>query len=153
MVNGLNKENLNLNLLHYSEPPSQSCPYPDCLCCYCIHILLIEPSYSSQKTPNTINRDTPLCQHENWLSIIIHSKLNRASDIYTVILLKSVCLRSQTTGRNSCSIVSGDVSNCSYRMKVHPVTSSRLSSAYQFFLHAKNIHNFGEIGWPARVFT
>ena len=35
--------------------------------------------------------------------------------IYTIILHKSVCLsvcrRSQTAGHNSCSIVSGDVSN------------------------------------------
>ena len=48
--------------------------------------------------------------------------------IYTIILLNSVCLFSQTTGRNSCSIVSGDISNCSYRLTVHPVTSSHLSS-------------------------
>ena len=40
-----------------------------------------------------------------------------------------LCRCSQTAGRNSCSIVSGDVSNCSYRLTVHPVTSSRLSSA------------------------
>ena len=32
--------------------------------------------------------------------------------IYTIILLKSVFRCSQTAGRNSCSIVSGDVSNC-----------------------------------------
>ena len=31
--------------------------------------------------------------------------------IYTIILHKSVCQRSQTAGRNSCAIVSGDVSN------------------------------------------
>ena len=43
--------------------------------------------------------------------------------IYTIILLTSVCRRSQTAGRNSCSIVSGDVSNCSYSPKTHPVTS------------------------------
>ena len=30
--------------------------------------------------------------------------------IYTIICLKSVCRRSQTAGRNSCSIVSGNVS-------------------------------------------
>ena len=35
--------------------------------------------------------------------------------IYTIILLKSVCRCSQTAGCNSCSVVSGDVSNCSYR--------------------------------------
>ena len=54
----------------------------------------------------------------------------------------SVCRRSQTAGRNSCSIVSGDVSNCSYHLTVHTVTSSR---------HSLNIQNLGEIGWPARV--
>ena len=47
--------------------------------------------------------------------------------IYTIIL--SVCRRSQTVGRNSCSIVSGYFSNFSYRLTVHPVTSSRLSLA------------------------
>ena len=48
---------------------------------------------------------------------------------YTIICLKSVCRRSQTAGRNSCTIASGDVSNLSYPPEVHPVTSSRLSSA------------------------
>ena len=51
------------------------------------------------------------------------------TSICTIILLKSVCRCSQTAGRNSCSIVLGDVSNCSYRLTVHPVTSSHLSSA------------------------
>ena len=55
------------------------------------------------------------------------------TDIYTIICLKSVCLsvgrRSQTAGRNSCSIASGDVSNWSYPTEVLPLTSSRLSSA------------------------
>ena len=49
--------------------------------------------------------------------------------IYTIIFLNSVSRRSQTAGSNSCSIVSGNVSNCSYRLTVHPVTSSRLSPA------------------------
>ena len=31
--------------------------------------------------------------------------------IYTIICIKSVCRRSQTAGRNSCSIDSGDISN------------------------------------------
>ena len=48
--------------------------------------------------------------------------------IYTIIIL-SVCRRSQTAGRHFCSIVSGDVSNCSYRLTIHHVTSSCLSSA------------------------
>ena len=58
---------------------------------------------------------------------IMHVTL--ASIIYTIILLKSVCRCFQTESRNSCSIVSGNVSNCPYRLTVHPVTSSRLSSA------------------------
>ena len=49
--------------------------------------------------------------------------------IYAIILLKSVCRSSQTTGRNSCSIVSGDVANCSYRLSFLPLTSLHLSSA------------------------
>ena len=32
-----------------------------------------------------------------------------------------------STGLNSCSIVSGDASNCSCNLTVHPVTSSRIS--------------------------
>ena len=44
-------------------------------------------------------------------------------------LSMSVCQLSQTAGRKSCSIVSGHVSNCSHRLPVNPVTSSRLSSA------------------------
>ena len=53
--------------------------------------------------------------------------------IYTIILLKyawlSVCRCSQTTDRNYCSIVSGDVSNCSYWLSFRSLTSSHLSSA------------------------
>ena len=52
--------------------------------------------------------------------------------IYTIILLKSVCRCSQTAGRNSCSIVSGNVYNCLYRLTVYPVPSSRLNSAKLF---------------------
>ena len=63
----------------------------------------------------------------------------RTKVIYTIILHKSVCQCSQTAGRNSCAIVSGDVSNCPYRLTVHHVTSSRLSSANNF-VYAKNIH-------------
>ena len=47
----------------------------------------------------------------------------------TIILLKSVCRCSQSAGRNSCSIILGDVSKCSYRLTVYPVTSLRLNSA------------------------
>ena len=55
--------------------------------------------------------------------------LLRPQHTYTIILLKSVCRCSQTAGRSSCSIVSGNVSNCSYRLTVYPVTSLRLNSA------------------------
>ena len=46
-------------------------------------------------------------------------------------------------GRNLCSIVLGDVSNCSYRLTVHPVPSSRLSSPRFFYTpkHAKPLEN------------
>ena len=44
---------------------------------------------------------------------------------------------------NSCSIVSGVVSNSSYRLTVHPVTSWRRSSAWHFFLYAKTSNTSG----------
>ena len=44
------------------------------------------------------------------------------------------------------------MSNCSYRLKIHPVKSSRHGLAKHIFLYAKNIQYLGEIGWPARVF-
>ena len=46
----------------------------------------------------------------------------------------------------------GDVSSCSYRLTVHPVTSWRLSSATNFFIYAKNFQNLREIAWPVRLF-
>ena len=53
-----------------------------------------------------------------------------------------VCRCKQTAGRNSCSIVSGDVSNCSYRLTVHPVTSSGLSSALNCVYTRKTPNNY-----------
>ena len=47
-----------------------------------------------------------------------------------------VCLSAFTNGRSQL-LLSGDVSNWSYRMTVHPVTSSRLSWP-SHFLYAKN---------------
>ena len=44
----------------------------------------------------------------NFKGVILRRAL---ASIYTIICLKSVCRRSQTAGRNSCSIVSGNVSN------------------------------------------
>ena len=60
--------------------------------------------------------------------------------ICTIILLKSDC-RLQTAGRDSCSIVSVDVSNCSYRLSVLHLRSSHLSLAYQFFNREKTPKN------------
>ena len=67
------------------------------------------------------------------------SKISLDSLLYLYYNLLSVCQRSQTAGRNSCSIVSGNVSNCSHRLTVHPVTSSRLNSAYHFFYTRKTL--------------
>ena len=92
-------------------------------------------------------------------SVYIQSKQTWYRIIYTIILFKSVCMYvcrcSQTAGRNSCSIVSGDVSNCSYRLTVHPVTSSHLSST--LFYMRKTLKTSGKPGhqcqclfqWPA----
>ena len=50
--------------------------------------------------------------------------------VHTIILLlKCVCRSSQTADRSSSSIVSGDVSNCSHRLKALPLVSTRLSLA------------------------
>ena len=63
----------------------------------------------------------------------------------------SVSRRSQTAGHNSCSIVSGNVSNCSHRLTVYPVTSSRLNSAYHFFYTRKTFKTIAKTASPTRV--
>ena len=72
-------------------------------------------------------------------------------DIYAIILLKSVCRSLQTAGRISCSIVSGDVSNCSYRLQLscHEFASQ---FGLAILVRAKNTQNLLETGSPARVF-
>ena len=76
--------------------------------------------------------------------------------IYTIILLKSVLsvCRAQTTGRNSCSVVLGDISNCSYRLSFLPLTSLHLSSgiAYKNY-RQKTPKNYHENRVAARVFS
>ena len=72
-------------------------------------------------------------------------------NIYTIILLKSVRRCSQTAGRNSCSIVSGNVSNCSYRLKVYPITSSHLNSAWHYFYTRKTSKTIANTASPTRV--
>ena len=54
---------------------------------------------------------------------------NKIIYMWQHLYYNSVCRCSQTAGRNSCSIVSENVSNGSYHMTVYPVTNSRLSSA------------------------
>ena len=51
---------------------------------------------------------------------------------------------------NYCSIVSGDNSNCSYRLTVHPLMSSRLSSAYQFFYRRQTHKSYCEDRVPRK---
>ena len=48
---------------------------------------------------------------------------------YIIILLKPVCRRSQSTGSSSCSIVSGDISNCSYRLSFSYTYASKFGLA------------------------
>ena len=65
--------------------------------------------------------------------------------IYTIILLKSVCRCSQIAGRNSCSIVSGDVSNCSYQLTAYPVSHEfACQFSLDIFLYAKNTKKYRE---------
>ena len=56
--------------------------------------------------------------------------------------------------RNSCSIVSGDVSNCSYRLTVgtYILSSVRVSIRPRFFLYAKNTQKLSRRPTPAQVF-
>ena len=59
------------------------------------------------------------------------------TNIYTctIILLinMSACRRYQTAGRNYCSIVSGDVSNCSYRLKALSLATPVSQFGLDFF--------------------
>ena len=74
--------------------------------------------------------------------------------IYTIIILKSVCQCSQTAGRNSCSLISGDVSNCSYRPTVGPTSCHEFASQFDLaiFLYAKNSPNYREYGVARTLF-
>ena len=56
---------------------------------------------------------------------------------YITILRKSVCRGAQSTGRSSCSIVSGDISNCSYRLSFLSLMRSHLSSAQEMLFRRK----------------
>ena len=60
-------------------------------------------------------REEADCEEAIWCKLVTGHK---TVTIYTIICLKSVCQRSQTAGRNSCTIVSGNVSYCSHRLTV-----------------------------------
>ena len=79
----------------------------------CVRIFSVNKSY--------FNNEFFLCLNMNkfafaWIFLILDDLDETLNviiilNIYTIICLKSVCRRSQTAGRNSCSIASGDVSN------------------------------------------
>ena len=62
--------------------------------------------------------DTPSTAYQN-----LHKQYIITRPLHLFALSLSVCQRSQTAGRNSCSIVSGNVSNCSYHHGSSPPTS------------------------------
>ena len=62
----------------------------------------------------------------------------------SVCLAVAVCNKLKC--RNYCSIMTGDISNCSYRLSFVPLTYSHLSSAYNVLLARKN-------GVTARAFS
>ena len=86
--------------------------------------------------------------------------MSDVSSYTNIIILECVCRCSQptlATGRNSRSIILGDVSNCSYRLSLLPLTSSHLSSAWQFFYRRKHQTNLkhthiGQYIWVRHVF-
>ena len=99
--------------------------------CTKIGCTIVCPYEGAEACTNPLRRSQTEEEPEKTIAdqmMIIKKKCDDTT-IYTIILLKSVCRCSQTSGRNSCSIVSGYVSNCSHRLAVHPVTSSLLSSA------------------------
>ena len=72
--------------------------------------------------------------------------------IYTIILFKCVCRCAQTAVRNSCSIISVDVSNCSHRLKEHHLTSLVSVRRSNLFIRKKHPKTIANIESPARVF-
>ena len=67
----LDYENIEMSVTDHSHP------YPDCLYCYCIKILLAEPSYSCQEKMqhdksrhNTCQQEIKSCRVPNWPNIV-----------------------------------------------------------------------------------
>ena len=75
----------------------------------------------------------------------MHPSVGHHSVIYTIICIKSVCQRSQTAGRNSCSIVSGNVSNWQYIL-----SRVRVSVRPSNFFTGKTLINYHE-SRPSRI--
>ena len=101
------------------------------ICIHCIQKNITEggrrPSHQVEENwiihgigPNYIESgpgDDYACGFEKIHSCVMNGRDGQSafiSDrfIYTIILHKSVCRCSQTAGRNSCSIVWGNVANC-----------------------------------------
>ena len=85
-----------------------------------------------------------------YSSFTAENILSQVSIIYLKSVSLSVSRRSQTAGRNSCSIVSGNVSNCSHRLTVYPVTSSR-QFGLAFFYTRKTLIKLSRRAVPEQV--
>ena len=96
------------------------------LICMMLHCLTTQSGSASAGQPIILNRGRRLCMQCTHGVTSVGGGPH--AHIYTIIFHKSVCRRSQTAGRNTCSIFSGDVSNGPYLLKAYPVTSSHFSS-------------------------
>ena len=106
----------------------------------------LHPSSQLPKSSHRPNPPPPHCfqlpessliaQTDNWGSCHIA--------IYTIILIKSACRCSQTAGRNSCSIISGDISNWSYRLFVSTVGPFSHLFGLAIFYRQKTTKNYPE---------
>ena len=93
---------------------------------------------SSQSLPHCsqLPESSLIAQTDNWGSCHIA--------IYTIILIKSACRCSQTAGCNSCSIISGDVSNWSYRLFVSTAGPFSHLFGLAIFYRQKTTKNYPE---------
>ena len=78
----LSKENSKTSITDRSRP------YPDCLCCYCIQILLTEPSCSCQEKSqlNTINRDTMHVNKKNGSRMSRHELIKVSKIPFSIFI-------------------------------------------------------------------
>ena len=98
------------------------------------------PSSFSSLTISTSMRSTladcHITEATMWYvdRVSTYNIMHSCTHIYVlIILLKSVCRCSQSTCRSSCSIISGDISNCSFRLSFLSLTCSHPNSARHIF--------------------